>query len=51
VSDQVGRLADGLVEKRDRVVCHQLDAIRVAYDPSVAMEVEQARAEDGTGLT
>jgi len=28
-----------------------VDATRVAYDPSVAMRVEQARAEGGTGLT
>lgn len=28
-----------------------VDATRVAYDPSVALEVEQARAEGGTGLT
>lgn len=28
-----------------------VDATRVAYDPSVALLIEQARSEDGTGLT
>jgi hypothetical protein len=28
-----------------------VDCVRVAYDPLVAMEIEQARAEGGTGLT